>query len=291
MRYSSKKAVEYELKLHYELLDRYTKLVNSLSMYDGYVLKTTKIKNNKRYYSAKGPGTKGYTYIGGEETEELQLIREHSFYTKAIEVIRSNIAIMEEFIRIYKSTNAENINELLGKAYTLSAGSPLLRDEPEIERWIKENLQKKSEYPIFDPASLTVTAFDGTLMRSRAEALHYEAFYIYNVPAIFELPYEIEGEVYRPDFTILDVFLLRSKMWEHLGNWFHINEFKRNSYRKDTLHRIDEYAKIGFFPEFNLLLSFGTEDNVFDVQALHRKVAMFAAPAPSVETIDLLKRL
>ena len=291
MRYSSYAAVEYDLKLHYELLDKYTAHMNSLSEYRGYVLKPTQIRRHKRYYSAKGPGTAGFGYLGGDENEQVQRIRECAFYEKAVDVIRANIGIMEDFLGIYKSTRAEHINELLGACYTLPRNSSLLRDEAEVDAWLRRQNEKKSGSRVFDPKGLTITAFDKTLMRSRAEALHYEAFFIYNIPAIFELPYEIDGETYWPDFTILDVFTMTAKMWEHLGNWFHTNEFRREQYRQDAIHKFDEYAKIGFFPETNLLLSFGTENNVFDVQTLHRKIAMFAAPPPSQDTIDLLKRL
>ena len=291
MRYSCRNSVEYDLKCHYGLLEKYTNAIGRLSMYDGYILKPTKIRGTKRYYSAKAPGMRGFNYLGGEDNEQVRHIREHAFYSKSIETIRSNISLMEDFLRVFKRTGAEHVNELLGACYALSPESTLLREEIEVDDWIKKQNEKKSRYKVFDPANLKVTAFDGTLMRSRAEAIHYEAFYIYNIPAVFELPYEIDGEVYRPDFTILDVFTMTPKMWEHLGNWFHSNEYKRESYRRDSIHRIDEFAKIGFFPEFNLLLSFGTPENVFDIQTLHRKISMFAAPPPSQETMDLLKRL
>ena len=291
MKYSCKKIVEFDLKNHYALLDKYTKAMNGLSDYKDYVLKPAKTRGNKRYYSAKGPGKPGFNYIGGEENDQVRLIRECAFYKKAIEVIRANIAIMEEFLGIYKNTGAENINELLGACYTLPPDSLLLRDDAVVDAWIKKQMAIKERYGVFDPDSLKVTAFDGTLMRSRAEAIHYEAFYIYSVPAIFELPYEIDGEVYRPDFTILDVFTMTAKMWEHLGNWFHSNEFKREKYRKDSIYRFDQYSKIGFYPEANLFLSYGTPDNVFDIQTLHRKIAMFAVPPPSEETMSILKRL
>lgn len=291
MRYSCKSSVEYDLNLHYKLLDKYGKELDTLSEYEGYRLKPTTIRSGKRYYSAKAPGMTAYNYVGGDEAEQVRKIRERAFYEKSITVIRANIGIMEDFLRTYRSTGAEHINELLAASYSLQPGSPLLRDESDVEDWLRKNAERKSSYPVFDPAGLSVTAFDGTKVRSRAEAIHHEAFYIYGVPSIFELPYEIDGEVYRPDFTILDVFTMTDKMWEHLGNWFHSNEYKRDKYRSDSSYRIDQFARIGFYPEFNLLLSFGTEDNVFDIQSLHRKVAMFAAPPPSCETIDMLKRL
>ena len=77
---------------------------------------------------------------------------------------------------------------------------------------------------------------------------------------------------------------------EHLGNWFHENDHKRNKYRNESIHRIDEYTKIGFYPEDNLMLTFGTNDRVFNVQSIHRKVALMAFPPPDKDTIEMLRR-
>ena len=109
MRYSCRNSVEYDLKCHYGLLDKYTNEMGRLSMYDGYVLKPTKIRGTKRYYSAKGPGMTGFNYLGSEENDQVRLIREHAFYSKSVEIIRSNISVMEEFLRIFKSTRTEHI--------------------------------------------------------------------------------------------------------------------------------------------------------------------------------------
>lgn len=144
--------------------------------------------------------------------------------------------------------------------------------------------------PPYEPAGLKVTAFDGTPMRSRAEAIHYEAFYIYGIPAFFECPLKIDGETFHPDFALLDLYTMSTFLMEHLGHWFHENEYKRKRYREDANHRIDSYTKVGYFPESNLLLTFGADDNIFDVQNLHRKIAMLAVPPPSEETMNLLKR-
>lgn len=291
MRYSSYRAVEYDLELHYKLLEKYTKAIAPLHSYKGCFIKPTQIRGGKRYYSVKSPGKAGFCYVGGEENEQVRLIREHAFYEKAIHVIQTNIAIMEEFLKIYKRTGAEHINELLGASYTLPHNSPLLRDEAEANEWLMRQQEIKKRSRVFDPDGLKITAFDGTPMRSRAEAFHYEAFYMYNIPVVFELPYLIDGEIYWPDFTFLDVFTMTAMMWEHLGNWFHSNEFKRQKYRQDAIHKFDEYAKIGFYPETNLFLSYGTTENVFDIQTLHRKIAMFASPPPSPETIEMLKKM
>lgn len=291
MRFSSKEAVEYDLKMHYILLNQYEEKLNALSRYDGCLLKPIKYKGPNTYYSIRPQGKTKFQYAGNDHNEDVIRIREHAFYTKGAEIIRSNILAMESFLSIYQSTGAEHINELLHSTYKIPQTSTLLISDYEANKWLKDAIIKKNSYPIFDPDSLKVTAFDGTKMRSRAEALHYEAFYIYDVPVVFELPYEIGSEILRPDFSFLDVFTTTQKIWEHLGNWFHESKYKRERYREESIHRIDQFTTIGYYPEQNLFLSFGANDNVFDIQSIHRKIAMFAAPPPSIETIEMLKRV
>jgi hypothetical protein len=217
-------------------------------------------------------------------------VKEYAFYKKALEVIEANIVALEGMLCVYKQTHAENINELLPRAYALPHSSTVLLDDRAASEWLKDRIQTKSAYPAFDPEGLKVTAFDGMKMRSRAEAIHYEAFYIYNIPVVFEFPYDTGTDILRPDFTALDIYRMRDIIWEHLGNWFHENEYKRKRYRSDSIYRWDEFYKIGFRPEDNLLLTYGTDDNVFDIQSLHRKVLALALPPPDPETIQLLKR-
>ena len=291
MRYSSKRAVEYDLEKHYQMADRYNDELSARSQYKNSYIKLTKKTSEKRFYSVRKGTDKAFRYVGADEDSDLIAIREYKFYEEGLKIINSNIRAMEDFLSIYKNTGAENINELLTKAYRLPHNSALLQLEPEIDAWLNKMSREKARYPLFDEAGLTVTAFDGTKLRSRAEAFHYEAFYIYGIPAIFEYPYEIGEDILRPDFTTLDVHLIKPVIWEHLGYWFHSNIQKRERYRADNIHRIDQYSQIGFLPESNLILTFGSSDNRFDVQSIHRKIAMMASPPPSKEILDMLKHI
>ena len=91
--------------------------------------------------------------------------------------------------------------------------------------------------------------------------------------------------------TALDVFLMNPKIFEHLGNWFHKDMVKRRQYRTESIDRWDQFAQLGFYPEVNLLLTFGAGESFFDAQAIHRKIAMLAAPPPSEETMEMLRRM
>jgi len=291
MRYTSKFSVEYDLKQHYLLRDYYQAKCSDLSAYEGYRIKETSRRKNNVFYSMKRPGESRYKYVGDSFTPDVQNVKEFSYYKEMLSVIENNILVMEDFLAIYKQTKAESINELLPRIYQLPRNDALLKAEPEKYRWLQEKRELKSKYPVQNPQGLTCTAFDGTPMRSRAECIHYEAFHIYNIPCVFELPYELGREVLSPDFTALDAFLMQSKIFEHLGNWFHKDLAKRRQYRTESIDRWDSFAQIGFFPEVNLFLTFAEGENLFDAQAIHRKIAMLASPPPSEETIEMLRRL
>ena len=290
MRYSSKASVEYDLELHYKLRSAYIENCKALKECEGAYLKQSSVRNGKILYSVKLPGQSRYQYVGDDTHAEIRAIKEFKLYKQALKVIESNIRAMEDFLKIYRRTDTIYINELMSSTNSLPHRDAMLLLEPEIDKWMEENLAIKAKYPVFDPANLKVKAFDGTMMRSRAECIHHEAFFIYNVPSIFELPYKINGDILHPDFTALDVFTMSSVIMEHLGSWFHSNIAKRSRSRSDAIARWDQFAEIGFVPEKNLLLTFGSDENNFDAQAIHRKIAMLATPPPSQETIEMLRR-
>ena len=290
MRYSSRTSVEYDLKHHYELRARYTEELKLRDAYKESKLKICNTNKGIKYYAAKGPGDEKFIYIGDSSSEVYRDICEYAYYEKAIEMINKNISLLEDFLKSYRRTSVEYITEMLPTAYRLSPVDAFYLMDGEADEWIRRGTSFKQSFPIFDPASLNVTAFDGTMMRSRAEALMYEAFFIYNVPVIYELPYNIDGETYRPDFTALDVYTMSDMMFEHLGGWYHSDPYKRNHYRTEAIHRWDEYAKVGFYPEINLFLTFESENKALDIRAMHRKISMLAVPPPSKGIIDMLRR-
>lgn len=291
MRYTSKYAVEYDLEQHYLLRKQYQEKCSTLSEYEGFHIKETNRRKDRTFYALKRSGESRYRYAGDGCNTDIQCVREFSYYKEMLKVIESNIRAMEDFLSVYKLTKAECITELLPKVYRLPRDASLLKAEPEKHKWLQEKKALKAKHPVANPQGLKCTAFDGTPMRSRAECIHYEAFFIYNIPCIFELPYEVGREILSPDFTALDVFLMKSKIFEHLGNWFHKDLVKRRQYRNESIERWDSFAQIGFFPEVNLLLTFAEGEDLFDAQAIHRKIAALASPPPSEETMELLRRL
>ena len=289
MRYSCKESVEYDLKLHYKLRESYIEEIQARSMFKDMRIKIAKSNKGKDYFSIKDPGSDDYVYVGTREEEKVMMAREYAYFRKGLEIIEINIRALERFLDVYRVTKAENINELLTRAYKLPRSSMLLLDGRETDAWLQKKKEEKMKVPVFDPSGLKVTAFDGTKVRSRAEASHLEAFFIYNIPVVFEYPFKINGDTCWPDFLTLDVFLRREAIWEHLGNWFHENRSKREKYRKESIDKWDDYASIGFMPEDNLILTFGSFDRDFNIQAIHRKAAMMAFPPPDEDTIAILR--
>ena len=291
MRFTSKGAVEYDLKQHYRLRNEFINECKELSEFEGCKIKPSGEWKGKPFYSVKSKDSSKFVYAGGDESPEIIGVRKYAYMKKSLEVVESNIYAMEKFLRVYQSTHADHITELLPKTYKTIGPVNWLNREVEIAQWVESKQAIKDSYPLFDPASLKVTSFDGSLVRSRAEVIHHMSFYIYNVPAIFELPYKFGNDTLYPDFTALYVFKMADIMLEHLGNWFHSDSYKREKYRKDSIHKWDQYYTLGFCPECNLLLTYGADDNHFDAEAISRKIAALAFPPPSEETIEMLRKL
>ena len=51
MRYTSKRAVEYDLELHYSLRSHYLTKVGELSEYEGFSIKPTNLKRSRSFFS------------------------------------------------------------------------------------------------------------------------------------------------------------------------------------------------------------------------------------------------
>lgn len=74
-----------------------------------------------------------------------------------------------------------------------------------------------------------------------------------------------------------------------MNNMYEYEE-KLNKEGYNYIGGCDEYVRIGYIPEINLFLTFGMNENKFDAQAIHKKIAACSMPPPSMETIDMLKR-
>lgn len=131
---------------------------------------------------------------------------------------------------------------------------PQLYDEI-VETWIKEPFVPNSIYP----ENLNVKTKIGTYVRSKSERDIYNLLLDYNIPFKYEAPVTVEGVTYYPDFTIMHPTTHKIFYWEHCGRIDDAN------YLDDNLFKYRRYFLNDIIPAVNLILTFETKDNPFDI--------------------------
>lgn len=83
----------------------------------------------------------------------------------------------------------------------------------ELSEWMESPYQKNENYPEY----LIHETVDGNLVRSKSEAMIYQALYSCKVPFRYECALSVGGVIYYPDFTIRHPKTGRVYYWEHFG--------------------------------------------------------------------------
>jgi hypothetical protein len=118
----------------------------------------------------------------------------------------------------------------------------------ELEEW------KAAGYPRnpFYQENLQVCSSDGTMVRSKSEALIASELATNGIPYRYECALELEGQTFYPDFTIRHPFSGKVFIWEHFGM------VDQEEYLERTLKKLRVYLRNGFIPDINFIMTFET---------------------------------
>lgn len=255
-----------ELEEQKNLLKKYRKARGRLEKYQGKYLNVS-IKKGKPYYYERRNG-RSDAYLGGDENPIVQRIRELRFCEEMMKCLESNIELMERFIANYKTVSVDPVKERLPKHYCPNhIGIETHTEERDVAKKRYEEMKAhKDTIPDSYPEQLNITTFDGTKVRSRAEALIYQLLWQAGFYVIYEYPIEYErGKFIRPDFLLIHPVTGRIFLWEHLGLWF--DPDYQNKYRNDYIFKTDLYSRMGFALGINLLTSYETQVG-FDMESI-----------------------
>ena len=90
----------------------------SLDAYDAWKLKRNSAKQSKHcYYDAILPGSKKGSYLGNESNETVLNVKRYRYAKKAVEIIETDIEVLDHLIRSYVSPDYSNIKSRLPATY------------------------------------------------------------------------------------------------------------------------------------------------------------------------------
>ena len=118
----------------------------------------------------------------------------------------------------------------------------------ELEEWRAADYLRNPFYP----ENLQICSSDGTMVRSKSEALIASGLASNGIPYRYECALEVEGQTLYPDFTIRHPFTGKVFVWEHFCM------VDQEEYMERMLKKLRVYLRNGFIPDINFIMTFET---------------------------------
>lgn len=166
------KVISGILQQHEELLRKYKQKTLKLKEYDGIFLKA-RTTGGRTYFTGYRPGKKP-KYIGNEKHTTVQRIQNLRATRVLISMLESNIAALKHFQDNYIDITTEEIRKRLPKCYVPANLREAELSLDTVQKWYQKLLELKESIPVKYPEKCTVSTIDGTLVRSRIEAIIYD---------------------------------------------------------------------------------------------------------------------
>lgn len=229
--------------------------LNSLKEYDGLLLKEKKRSNGRAYYTCykcgSPHGKAKHKYAGSSKNEKVLRIKEVHHLKKLLPVLARDIDLLKCVSQNLENIDADHINTLLPALYRTSNFQQEMTPNRIAAEWKRSREAYKATFPPYRPEELTVPTYDGTMVRSKSEALIYNFFLRLGVTFVYELPLETRVKTFYPDFTILSEIDYRSiYRIEHQGM------MTDPVYSEHFKNRVCDYLRAGYVQGINIFFTF-----------------------------------
>ena len=206
-------------------------------------------KNNHYQYFMKnqgfGPNGK---YIKKENMELAVMLAQLEYDEKLITALKEVILLLEKC----KGAQFHNpfeyaLNQMVqGKRELIKM--PYVSDEQFVRDWLNQNYVG---IPFKEGTSEFYTR-KGLRVRSKSEVIIADILDEMFIPFLYEKPLQLKGELFHPDFTLLNIKKRKEIFWEHFGM------MDDKEYRDIAFEKIREYEANGFYQFDTVIWTFET---------------------------------
>ncbi len=143
-------------------------------------------------------------------------------------------------------------------------------DEDYARRWQSRKLSKRIRDEFTEQIDPLKTK-RGEYVRSKSELIIADKLYDAGVPYFYEIRKDIpvSRDHFFPDFLVLNKRTRKEYIWEHLGM------LEKADYMRATQRKLSEYAKMGYFPGKNMILTFESAGVPLDTEYVDSLIAEF----------------
>ena len=207
-----------------------------------------------RWFVAQEGKSKKRKYLSRDDEDTAMRLATKGFIQAELKDERQKLAAVNRFI---KTTSAHSHSAAYierNSEYRRLAKPYLDQLDNDIQKWLaipntgNPNRSGGRNY-------MTVAGFS---VSSKSEQIIVAKLIERRIPFKYEVPTYIDAEEVYPDFMIMHPTTHKLYMWEHLGM------MDSPRYRSHNLWKIGQYAKIGFIPGDNLILTFETDTSGCD---------------------------
>ncbi|MBP3758871.1 MAG: hypothetical protein J6I83_03395 [Firmicutes bacterium] len=225
---------------------------------EGY-LRTAYKNGNPEYYLKKSQKEKTGRYLKRSERETAVLLAQKDYDRRVVKSAETELKILNRLIDSYELGTAEDIYGKLQPARRALVTPILLPDEEFAKNWLAQPYEGLG----FEESAPEYYAESGLRVRSKSEIGIANKYDEFEIPMLFERPIKLKGwKTVYPDFTLLNVRLRKEFIHEHLG------KMDDPEYLMENIAKINAYMKNGYFPGKNLILTFETKSQPFDLRIM-----------------------
>ena len=224
---------------------------------DGEKLVIRHQEGSPRYYLKEKDGKA--SYLSKAQTQKIRELAQLRYETALFRAAIDEKAAVEKCIRILENCkDTDKVFDEMPDELKPYITPDILTDKGYARKWQRERVE--SARPLRDGEGYKTLR--GEFVRSKSEVIIADRLFSRGIPYRYEIYFPMKYEdisyVY-PDFEILNVRTRQEFLWEHLGM------LGDEGYSETQLKKISGYARSGFTPGKNLLLSFESKNRPLDI--------------------------
>jgi len=221
-------------------------------------------RNNKslQFYYKEDSGVKNGVYMPVSKRDTAYGIIQRRYLERVKRQAEIQMHVLDKMLEKYDP-------EVLKKAFLSESPARqgiinpiVMPDQMYAELWQQIRYERKG---FADDAPVHYTE-KNERVRSKSEVIIANALLHAGIPYHYEKPLKIDGQIIRPDFTILRLTDRKVMYWEHLG------KMDDRDYANDAIWRIREYEKIGIYPGDNLIITAETYKMQLNLGTIHHAI-------------------
>lgn len=262
------KDIDLEIENQGKIAKRIEKRLSELDKCERKTLIAKVIKGKTRYYTSQYVnGKEERTYLGKKDEKYRKELQELYCLEIAKKMCAENIELLEWIKRDYNELDPEIICKDAPLAYQEqeNANNLIIRYGSN-NRWKQRKLEYKERFKPYRPEELKHVASDGTITRSKSEALIANLLSAKDIAYVYECPIKLGDALRSPDFTIYDRRRNREVILEHMGM------MNSTDYRVAQSEKLGLYIANGYIPNVNLILTFDDASGRINIPAISKVI-------------------